>query len=151
MSFGRLERRSSPAPMSEINMTPLIDVMLVLLVIFILTAPLMASQLQLELPRAKAAAPAASAGKPLQLALDSQGQLFWEDQRLDAGDLPGQLATWAQAQADRSQAQVLLRADQKVPYGQVAQLIAQIQAAGLNRIGFVTDASPPKPDAAAAR
>jgi biopolymer transport protein TolR len=146
MSFGRLEKRASPAPMSEINMTPLIDVMLVLLVIFILTAPLMASHLQLELPRAKASAPAAATGKPLQLALDSQGQLFWEGQALSASALPGQLANWAQAQADRSQAQVLLRADQKVPYGQVAQLIAQIQAAGLNRIGFVTDSSPPKTD-----
>ncbi len=146
MSFGRLEKRASPAPMSEINMTPLIDVMLVLLVIFILTAPLMASHLQLELPRAKGSPPAAAAGQPLQLALDSQGQLFWEGQLLAASALPAQLTTWAKAQADRSQSQVLLRADQKVPYGQVAQLIAQIQAAGLNRIGFVTDSSPPKTD-----
>jgi len=132
-------------------MTPLIDVMLVLLVIFILTAPLMASHLQLELPRAKASAPAAASGQPLQLGLDARGQLFWESQPITAGDLSGRLATWAQSQADRSQAQVLLRADQAVAYGQVAQLIAQIQAAGLNRIGFVTDASPPKPGTATAR
>ena len=83
MAFGRLERNPGSQPMSEINMTPLIDVMLVLLVIFIITAPLMASSLKLDLPKAEAGAPS-SAPAFVALAIDAQGQLFLGDAPLSA-------------------------------------------------------------------
>ena len=136
MAFGRLERSSRPAPMSDINMTPLIDVMLVLLVIFIITAPLMTSSLKLELPKTDAATPT-SAPAFIALAIDANGQLFFGDEALARDTLAQRVALAAKA---NPQLEVQLRADQKVPYGQVAELLALIQAAGLTRIGFVTEA-----------
>ena len=136
MAFGRLERTSRPAPMSDINMTPLIDVMLVLLVIFIITAPLMTSSLKLDLPKTDAATPT-SAPSFIALAIDAEGKLFFGDEALDRAALATRVAAAAKA---NPQLEVQLRADQKVPYGQVAELIALIQKAGLSRIGFVTEA-----------
>ena len=135
MAFGRLERTSRPAPMSDINMTPLIDVMLVLLVIFIITAPLMTSSLKLDLPKTDAATPT-SAPAFIALAIDAQGKLFFGDEALDRAALATRVAAAAKA---NPQLEVQLRADQKVPYGQVAELLALVQKAGLNRIGFVTE------------
>jgi biopolymer transport protein ExbD/biopolymer transport protein TolR len=136
MAFGRLERNPGSRPMSEINMTPLIDVMLVLLVIFIITAPLMTSSLKLDLPKSDAAA-ASAAPAFMAVALDAQGQLF-------IGEAPAtaqQLAEQARAAARRDPAtEVQLRADSRVPYGRVAELIGTLQQAGLTRIGFVTEA-----------
>jgi biopolymer transport protein ExbD/biopolymer transport protein TolR len=136
MAFGRLERSSRPAPMSDINMTPLIDVMLVLLVIFIITAPLMTSSLKLELPKTDAATPT-SAPAFIALAINAEGQLFFGDEALAREALAQRVALAAKA---NPQLEVQLRADQKVAYGQVAELLALIQAAGLTRIGFVTEA-----------
>ena len=136
MAFGRLERTARPAPMSDINMTPLIDVMLVLLVIFIITAPLMTSSLKLDLPKTDAATPT-SAPAFIALAIDADGKLFFGDEALARDALAQRIAAAAKA---NPQLEVQLRADQKVPYGQVAELLALIQKAGLNRIGFVTEA-----------
>ena len=136
MAFGRLERTSGPSPMSDINMTPLIDVMLVLLVIFIITAPLMTSSLKLDLPKSDAATPQA-APSFIALAIDANGSLFFGDEALTREQLAERVTTAAKG---NRQLEVQLRADQKVPYGQVADLIALVQAAGLNRIGFVTEA-----------
>lgn len=138
MAFGRLERSTGPAPMSDINMTPLIDVMLVLLVIFIITAPLMSSSLKLDLPKTDAATPS-SAPAFVALAIDVQGQLFFGDEALTRDQLLARVGSAAKA---NPQLEVQLRADQKVPYGQVADLIALVQQAGLTRIGFVTEAPP---------
>jgi len=136
MAFGRLERPSRPGPMSDINMTPLIDVMLVLLVIFIITAPLMTSSLKLDLPKADSATPT-TAPSFIALAIDANGTLFFGDEALARDALTQRVTLAAKA---NPQLEVQLRADQKVPYGQVAELIALIQKAGLNRIGFVTEA-----------
>jgi biopolymer transport protein TolR len=136
MAFGRLERSARPPPMSDINMTPLIDVMLVLLVIFIITAPLMTSSLKLDLPKTDAATPSA-APSFITVAIDGSGKLFLEDETLSREQLAQRVTTAAQA---NPQLEVQLRADQKVPYGQVADLIALVQQAGLTRIGFVTEA-----------
>ena len=136
MAFGRLERTSRPAPMSDINMTPLIDVMLVLLVIFIITAPLMTSSLKLDLPKTDAATPT-SAPSFIALAIDAEGKLFFGDEALARDALAQRMVSAAKA---NPQLEVQLRADQKVSYGQVAELIAMIQKAGLSRIGFVTEA-----------
>ena len=136
MAFGRLERRPGAQPMSDINMTPLIDVMLVLLVIFIITAPLMTSSLKLDLPKTDGAQPSGAA-QFLALAVDAQGQLFYGDEKVTRQVLLER----ARAAAVRSpELEVQLRADQAVPYGRVAELISTLQEAGLTRIGFVTDA-----------
>ena len=136
MAFGRLERTSHPAPMSDINMTPLIDVMLVLLVIFIITAPLMTSSLKLDLPKTDSGTPT-SAPAFIALAINADGELFFGDEPLARDALALRVAEAARA---NPQLEVQLRADQKVPYGSVAELIALVQQAGLNRIGFVTEA-----------
>jgi len=134
MAFGRLERTAASQPMSEINMTPLIDVMLVLLVIFIITAPLMSSSLRLDLPQSEAAG-ASDAVAVLSVSVDAQGQLYLGD---EATTQPALMAR-ARAAAQRDPGtEVQLRADEKVPYGRVAELIGWMQQAGLTRIGFIT-------------
>jgi biopolymer transport protein TolR len=122
--------------MSDINMTPLIDVMLVLLVIFIITAPLMTSSLKLDLPKTDSGTPT-SAPAFIALAINADGGLFFGDEPLARDALALRVAEAAKA---NPQLEVQLRADQKVPYGSVAELIALVQQAGLNRIGFVTEA-----------
>ena len=138
MAFGRLERTPGAQPMSDINMTPLIDVMLVLLVIFIITAPLMTSSLKLDLPRTDAAQPN-DAPQSISLALDKEGRTFYGDESVDASTLASRVAAAAQR---NPQTEVQLRADRSVPYGRVAELIGVIQKAGLSRIGFVTEPAP---------
>jgi biopolymer transport protein ExbD/biopolymer transport protein TolR len=140
MAFGRLARTTGPAPMSDINMTPLIDVMLVLLVIFIITAPLMTSSLKLDLPKTDAATPT-TAPTFIAVAIDGAGKLYFGDEVLSRDQLAQRVN--AAAKANR-QLEVQLRADQKVPYGQVADLIGLVQQAGLTRIGFVTEAPAPR-------
>ena len=142
MAFGRLERSPGARPMSEINMTPLIDVMLVLLVIFIITAPLMTSSLKLDLPKAEGGG-ASNAPAFLALAFDAEGRLFLGDEAAQRA----QLVQRAREAALRDPAtEVQLRADSRVPYGRVAEVIGWLQDAGLSRIGFVTEApaAPPR-------
>ena len=146
MAFGRLEQRSGPQPMSDINMTPLIDVMLVLLVIFMLTAPLMSSSLKLDLPAADGATPASNAPQVLEVSLQANGALYLGEQRLEPPAFAARLAeitAQTAGQPPASRPEVQLRADQAVPYGLVAALIGQLQQAGLNRIAFVTAAAGP--------
>ena len=135
MAFGRLERTPGALPMSDINMTPLIDVMLVLLVIFMITAPLMTSSLKLDLPKTVGAQPADT---PLfiAVALDKEGRTFFGEEALDAAAFAARVADAAKR---NPQTEVQLRADRSVPYGRVAELIGIVQKAGLSRIGFVTE------------
>jgi len=123
-------------------MTPLIDVMLVLMVLFMLAAPLIASSLKLELPESDAA----SAGESdrtdvLDVAIDAKGQLFLADQPVTAQAL---IARARDAARMNAQTELQLRADRAVPYGRVAELIGAVQKVGLTRIGLVTD-QPGKP------
>lgn len=140
MSFGRLEKPSGHQPMSDINVTPLVDVMLVLLVIFIVAAPLMASQLSVELP--ETATPVRSdtieGEAHVLVVLDAQGQAYWDDQPVSDEDLALRLNE--SARQDRA-TEVRLKADAGVPHGRVVQLMALAQQAGLARMGFVTDSS----------
>jgi biopolymer transport protein TolR len=139
MAFGRLERNPGSRPMSDINMTPLIDVMLVLLVIFIITAPLMTSSLKLDLPKSEAAA-GSDAPAVVALAIDAQGRLFLGDEPLAPERAQERIAARVREAARRDPAtEVQLRADRAVPYGRVAELIGWVQAAGLSRIGLVTE------------
>ncbi|MCW5670283.1 MAG: biopolymer transporter ExbD [Hydrogenophaga sp.] len=140
MSFGRLERPTGDRPMSDINVTPLVDVMLVLLVIFIIAAPFMASRLALELPKAEVPATApAVADAFVSLSLDAQGQLRWNDEPLAEDALRQRLRETALRNAAT---ELQLRADAAAPYGRVVQLIGLAQSAGLSRIGFVADSAP---------
>ena len=125
--------------MGDINMTPLIDVMLVLLVIFMVTAPFMVSAVRVALPQADAQlAPPPPA--PLVVHIDKTGQVFVQDLPVDATQVRAALALAAIADPDT---EIQVRADAAVPYGRVAEFMALAQAAGLGRIGFVTEAAPP--------
>lgn len=135
MSFGRLDRNSSAQPMSDINMTPLIDVMLVLLVIFIITAPLLASSIKLDLPKTDAAK-ASEVPKAVMVVVDAAGQTFLNDQPVSLDELARQFVTSQQANPST---EVQLRADTAVPYGRIVEVMGAAQKAGLNRIGFIAD------------
>jgi biopolymer transport protein ExbD/biopolymer transport protein TolR len=141
MAFGRLQRSPGAQPMSDINMTPLIDVMLVLLVIFMITAPLMASSLKLDLPKTDAGQPT-DTPQFISVALDPQGRLYFGDDVVDVATFNTRVADAART---NPQTEVQLRADQSVAYGRVAELIGLIQKAGLTRVGFVTDPVAPAP------
>ncbi|MFD0668055.1 ExbD/TolR family protein [Ramlibacter sp. MAHUQ-53] len=135
MSFGRLERTPPPQPFSDINVTPLVDVMLVLVVIFIVTAPLLANSIRLDLPKAAAAKPR-EAGVAITVVLDPQGGLFIDRDPVTPAQLAERLA---QAGKLNPATEVQLRADQSVPYGRVVEVMGAAQAAGLNRVGFVAE------------
>ena len=116
-------------------MTPLVDVMLVLVVIFMLTAPLLASSIKLDLPKTEAAQP----GKVAQfvtLVVDKTGQTFLNDQPRALAQLATQLSQIAHLNPDT---EVQLRADAAVPYGRIVEIMGIAQKAGLNRMGFVAD------------
>ncbi len=135
MSFGRFDSTKAPRLMSEINVTPLVDVMLVLLVIFILTAPLLASSIKLELPRTSAAK-ATQAPQFVTLVVDKTGVIFVNDQPVTLAALQASLL---QTAAQNPDTEVQLRADAAVPYGQVVAVMGAAQNAGLMRIGFVAE------------
>jgi len=119
-------------------MTPLIDVMLVLLVIFMIAAPLMTSSLKMELPKV-AAARNNDAGATLALGITPDGQFHVADRVVTREDL---VRTLKQTAARQPQPDVLLSADKRVPYGRVAELLGLVQDAGLTHIGFIAQPSP---------
>lgn len=136
MAFGRLERSKGSEPMSDINVTPLVDVMLVLVVIFIITAPLLASSIRLDLPKTDAAKPG-DPPKFVTLVVDKSGQTFFNDKPVSRPELAVLLYDAARADPET---EVQLRADRSAPYGNVVEVMGEAQKAGLNRIGFVADA-----------
>ncbi|MDB5889907.1 MAG: Biopolymer transport protein ExbD/TolR, partial [Polaromonas sp.] len=117
MSFGRLERTESPKPMSDINVTPLVDVMLVLVVIFIITAPLLASSIKIDLPNAAGAQTAGTVPAFVTLVMNKSGQVFLNDQALSLAQLQTRLEQVALQNPDT---EIQLRADEAVSYGKVA-------------------------------
>ncbi len=137
MAFGRLEQGSAPQPMSDINMTPLIDVMLVLMVIFMITAPLFHASLKLDLPKVDATADQPTP-QTLALALDAQGRVYLDGKPVDAAALEAAVARTARLNPE---AEVALSSDQRVRYGRVAEIIGLLQRHGLNRVGLITQMS----------
>ena len=135
MTFGRLERTPSAQPMSDINVTPLVDVMLVLVVIFIITAPLLASTIRLDLPRTDAAR-VMEVPRFVTLVVDKSGQAFLNDKPVPLEELAQKLTQTARQNPDT---EVQLRADEAVPYGKVVEVMGVAQKAGLSRIGFVAE------------
>ncbi len=132
-------REDSDDVMSEINMTPLVDVMLVLLIIFIITVPVIQHTVKVALPHASSGRDQTPPEK-LHLAVDAQGQFFLGQQAVAAHALEDRL----REQAIRDpQPQLYIRGDKNVPYERVAQAMAAAQRAGLGRIGFVTEGQRP--------
>jgi biopolymer transport protein ExbD len=121
--------------MAEINMIPLIDVMLVLLVIFIITAPLLSHAVKVDLPRASSQA-SAEKRENVQLAIDARGLVYWNGEVLDRSGWRSRMEAVA---AYRAQPEVHIRADGAVAYRRVAEVMADAAKAGLTRIGFITD------------
>ena len=138
MTFGRFESKQTALPMSDINVTPLVDVMLVLVVIFIITAPLLASAIRLELPKTDAAR-AAATPQFVTLVVDRSGQAFLNDRPMPLDELARSLTQTARQNSDT---EVQLRADEAVPYGKVVEVMGVAQKAGLSRIGFVAEPAP---------
>ena len=135
MAFGGFSRTRASAPMAEINMVPLIDVMLVLLVIFIITAPLFTHAVKLDLPAAQSA-PAPEKPETVTLSIDPAGAIFWNDAPVSQADLPARMAAAAQKQP---QPELQLRADKATRYEVIAQVMAAAQSNGLTKLGFVTE------------
>ncbi len=121
--------------MSEINMTPLVDVMLVLVVIFIITAPLLVGSIHVDLPKAQSTAPSRTAPF-VEIILDKSGRVYVEEQAVEQDALQRDLQDAARQDPET---ELRLRADAQVPYGRVVELMGWIHKAGLSRIGFVTE------------
>lgn len=134
MAFGGFERRTSPRPMAEINMVPLIDVVLVPLVIFIVTAPLLTNVVKLDLPKATANADLQKPEK-IEFAIDAQGSLFWGGERLTREEA---MEKFVEAGLKRPQPEVYLRADATVPYRYVMETLADAFKGDLSKIAFVS-------------
>lgn len=135
MAFGSFDRKTSSQPMAEINMVPLIDVVLVLLVIFIVTAPLLTNVVKLDLPKATSASDIQKPEK-VEFAIDANGGLFWKGERITREDA---IARFAEAGRQRPQPEVYLRADQNVPYRYVAETLADASKGGLSKVAFVSE------------
>ena len=135
MAFGDFNRTRASAPMAEINMIPLIDVMLVLLVIFIITAPLLTHSVKIDLPKASST-PNLTKPDNIQVAIDAQGKVFWNGVTLERD-------AWRQRMQGAAklspQPEVHIRADATAAYGKVAVVLADAAKAGLTRIGFVSN------------
>jgi len=142
MSFGGFNDNQHGAPMAEINVTPMVDVMLVLLVIFILAAPMFTHALQLDLPSAKSA-PAPEKPQTVSITINSAGKLYWQEQPVTHDELDARLA---EAAKHNPQPEVQLRADKSTRYEVIADVMSAAQGHGLTKLGFVTD---PKPNATA--
>jgi biopolymer transport protein ExbD len=135
MAFASFDRKTSSQPMAEINMVPLIDVVLVLLVIFIVTAPLLTNVVKLDLPKATSAADIQKPEK-VEFAIDANGGLFWKGERITREEA---VARFAEEGRKRPQPEVYLRADQNVPYRYVAETLADASKGGLSKVAFVSE------------
>ena len=139
MAFASLDAADDNEPLAEINMVPLIDVMLVLLIIFMVTAPLLTHAVKVDLPNASSSA---NITKPdnVQLAIDAESRVFWNGETVDAAQLAARLQA---AAALRPQPELHIRAERATRYEKVAQVMSEAARNGLVRIGFVTDPSQP--------
>ena len=129
------ESRGNGGAIAQINVTPLVDVMLVLLVIFMVTAPILQQGVAVDLPKTRAAG-LADQEAPLVLALTQDGEVYLNDNPIALDDLRAKLSAIGEAKPDQ---QVFLRADRRTPYGEVVQVIAAVKEAGIDRLGMVTE------------
>jgi biopolymer transport protein ExbD len=137
MAFGTQD--DTDEVMNEINMTPLVDIMLVLLIIFIITIPVMKHAVNIELPRASNQ-PQDAKPQTIRLTVDAEGKYFWNDEAVDEAKLNSLLQAEAQK---KPQAPLHIRGDRAVRYERVAQAMAAAQRAGMMQIGFITERTSP--------
>jgi biopolymer transport protein ExbD len=137
MAFGTQD--DTDEVMNEINMTPLVDVMLVLLIIFIITVPVMKHSVNIDLPRATST-PQDSKPETIRLSVDAQGRYFWNEQPIAEEDLAARISAEARREP---QPELHLRGDKDARYDRVAQAMAAAQRSGLRRIGFITEPKTP--------
>ena len=121
-------------PMAEINVTPLVDVMLVLLIIFMITAPLMAHKVKIELPEATLETRPDDPSRPITLALKADGEIYWNDERVPMAVLESQLAVEAQK---KPQPRIDIRADKTTKYKLIADVVKTAKNVGIAKVGFV--------------
>jgi biopolymer transport protein TolR len=138
---GRRSRRGHRrAPMAEINVTPLVDVMLVLLIIFMVTAPLLVTGVPVELPESRANA-LDQKDKPVEIAIDKQGATFIDGTEVPPSELAARLEEIATAQDADNPRQIMLRGDTTISYGQMMRVMGELNRAGLNSVSLVTTGS----------
>ncbi len=139
MAFASFDRQRSAAPLAEINMVPLIDVMLVLLVIFIVTAPLLTHAVKLDLPKVSTK-PNLPPPEKIDFAIDAAGQRYWNGEPVSRAEA---IERFKAEGLKTPQPEVHLRADQSVAYRAVAETLADASKAGLSRVGFVSEPERP--------
>lgn len=130
------QHRARRAPMAEINVTPMVDVMLVLLIIFMITAPLLMAGVPLDLPDSRAKA-LEQDKEPVQISLDESGALYIEEQLVPFSELPARLAAVVE-RGGSDVPQIFFRADRRLDYGAVMRVMGELNRAGLNRVSLVT-------------
>ncbi|WP_136419812.1 biopolymer transporter ExbD [Herbaspirillum sp. ST 5-3] len=136
MAFGGFNDDKHQAPIADINVTPMVDVMLVLLVIFIITAPLFTHAIKLDLPSAQSAA-APEKPETISLSINAEGKIFWNNEAIEQKDLGSKFAEAAQK---NPQPELQLRADKSTRYETIAQVMSAAQTSGMTKMGFVTEA-----------
>ena len=142
-SRGSARGRRRNAPMAEINVTPFVDVMLVLLIIFMVAAPLLTVGVPLELPRTAAQAMPSEPEEPLVVSIPAEGSMRLMDAEVAEGELVPKLRA---VLAERSSRRIFLRADDSLPYGRVVQVMGALNAAGFTDLVLVTDPGGPRMD-----
>jgi biopolymer transport protein TolR len=130
-------RRGRRTPMAEINVTPMVDVMLVLLIIFMVTAPLLVAGVPVDLPDSKAKALDQEV-KPIQVSLDPSGAIFVDEDPVAEDALAGRLASIAAASKEEGGPRIFLRADKGLDYGRVMRVMGEINNAGLRKVALVS-------------
>lgn len=141
MAFGHLPQGRHGQPMTEINTTPLVDVMLVLLVIFMITLPLITYSLAVDLPETDSAAQATpEKPKLVELGINAEGLLFWDGAAINEAELERRLR---EAAHQEPKPELHLHADKSTPYQRLAEVMSAAQRNGLTRIGFITESKTP--------
>jgi biopolymer transport protein TolR len=133
----RRDRRRAHRPMSEINVTPMVDVMLVLLVIFMVTAPLLTVGVQVDLPKTKASV-ISGQDEPLTITVDGEGRIFLQETELDLEALGPRLVAIT---GNNPEVRIFLRCDRAIQYGRVMEVMGMVNGAGFTKVGLVTERS----------
>lgn len=135
-SFGNRRRAGRQPVFSDINVTPMVDVMLVLLVIFMVTAPMMTSGVTVDLPKADAA-PVAGQDEPLTISVTSSGKVFLQKTAVELKELRGKLIA---VTGEKRDTRIFVRGDKSVDYGRIMQVVGEVNAAGFAKVALITEA-----------
>lgn len=137
----RLGHRRSYRPMADINVTPFIDVMLVLLIVFMVTAPLLSAGIPVDLPKTEAASVSEKDDKPLEVAVNKKGDIYIGETKVTAAQLLTKLAAIT---GDDKERRVFIKADQGLSYGKVMEILGSINKAGYKKVALITEPTPSK-------